>query len=350
MDLSLFDFNLPKHLIAQEPLKKRDSSNLLVLNRKEQRIQHKKFFNIVSYLNEGDVLVLNNSKVFKARLVGYKDVTFAKIELLLLKRLSLEDETLWEVLIKPAKRVKLQTSIFFSQDFSCVVTEVKGEGIYIVKFQLPKNLSFFKLLDKLGNVPLPPYISLKGNAKLKSLADMYQTVYAKKVGSAAAPTAGFHFTKELLLAIEKKGVKIVFVTLHVGLGTFKPVKTDDITLHKMHSEFYQIDLKTALLINKAKESGKKVVAVGTTVVRTLETVFLKYKCLKECSGFTDIFIYPGFEFKVVDFLVTNFHLPKSTLLMLVSAFASRELIMKAYEEAIVRKYRFFSFGDAMLIL
>lgn len=334
-----FDFYLPEHLIAQTPLQNRDQSKLLVLNKKSGEIRHKQFFNIVDYLNEGDVLVLNDTKVMPARLIGVKEETNAVIELLILKE---ETDNTFECLVKPAKRVKIGTSIKFSDKLTGICIYKGEEGIIKVKFTY--DGIFYEILDELGSMPLPPYIHEQLEEK-----DRYQTVYAKNIGSAAAPTAGLHFTLELLKTLKEKGVKIVYITLHVGLGTFRPVNVEDIFNHKMHSEFYMLSKETADILNKCRKDGNKIIAVGTTTVRTLETNLLKNDTFKEESGFTDIFIYPGYQFKGVDSLITNFHLPKSTLLMLVSAFSSREIILKAYNEAVKNDYRFFSFGDAMLV-
>ena len=340
MDLSLFDYDLDESLIAQTPLKDRSSSKLMVLDKKTGNIEHKHFKNIIDYLNPGDTLVLNDTKVLPARLIGEKTDTKAIIEVLLLK--DIQNDT-WEALTKPAKRVKVGTVISFGGGIlkaECV--EVLDEGIR--KYKLIYNGILLEILDKLGTMPLPPYI----HEKLKD-KDRYQTVYAKNIGSAAAPTAGLHFTNELLAEIKNKGVNIVYVTLHVGLGTFRPVNTDNILDHKMHTEWYNMTKDAALVLNKTKINNKKIIAVGTTSVRTLETIINKYNTFKECTGTTNIFIYPGYEFKAIDSLITNFHLPKSTLIMLVSALAGRENIIKAYNEATKNKYRFFSFGDAMLI-
>ncbi|MBQ1496401.1 MAG: tRNA preQ1(34) S-adenosylmethionine ribosyltransferase-isomerase QueA [Bacilli bacterium] len=334
-----FDYYLPEELIAQTPLEKRDNSRLLVLDKKTGEIKHEVFSNIIDYLNEGDVLVVNNTKVLPARLIGTKEETNAVIEVLMLKDLG--DNT-WECLSKPAKRVKEGTIIKFSDLLKAECVYVGEDGIRHFKFIY--DGIFYEILDKLGEMPLPPYI----HEKLKD-KDRYQTVYAKEVGSAAAPTAGLHFTKELLDKIKEKGIILEEITLHVGLGTFRPVSVDDVTKHKMHSEFYSMSRETADVLNKAKKDGRRIISVGTTTTRTLETIMSLYNEFKECSGYTDIFIYPGFTFKAIDALITNFHLPKSTLVMLVSAFATKEHIMNAYKEAVDNKYRFFSFGDAMFI-
>lgn len=335
-----FDFDLPEELIAQHPIVKRDQSKMMVVDRENGDICHRRFCDIIDYLNKGDVLVLNDTKVIPARLIGEKIDTGAHIELLLLKNIK---KDIWECLVKPAKRVKVGTIISFGNDLlkaKCV--EIGDEGIRILEF-IYEGL-FYEILDKLGTMPLPPYIREKLNDK-----NRYQTVYAKNIGSAAAPTAGLHFTEELLKSIKNKGVEICYVTLHVGLGTFRPVNVTDVTKHKMHSEYYTMSSKTADTLNKAKLENRKIIAVGTTSTRTLETIVTKYKKFKECSGWTDIFIYPGYDFKAIDSLITNFHLPKSTLIMLVSAFCSKDIIMKAYNEGIKNKYRFFSFGDSMFI-
>lgn len=339
MNLSDFDYNLPEELIAQTPIKERDNSKLLVLDKKTGAINHKIFHDIIDELQKGDVLVLNDTKVIPARLIGRKEETDAVIELLLLKDLG---SNIWECLSRPAKRLKVGTRITFSSELQAEVIKKGDEGLVHIKLIYDGIL--MEILDKLGSMPLPPYI----HEKLKD-KDRYQTVYAKNIGSAAAPTAGLHFTNELLDKIREKGVEIEFVTLHVGLGTFRPVETDNILEHHMHSEFYIMNKTTADNLNKAKKEQRRIIAVGTTSTRVLETVMHKYNEFKECSGNTDIFIYPGFEFRAIDALITNFHLPKSTLLMLVSALSSREIILKAYEEAIKNNYRFFSFGDAMFI-
>lgn len=335
-----FDFYLPEELIAQTPLEKRDSSRLLVLDKKTGDISHKHFTDIIDYMEKGDTLVLNDTKVMPARLYGVKEETSAAIEVLLLKD---EGNNIWECLTRPAKRIKEGTIVSFGEGkLKAVCIEVLDEGIR--KFKLEYKGILYEILDELGEMPLPPYI----HEKLKN-KDRYQTVYAKNVGSAAAPTAGLHFTEDLLNKIKNKGVNIAYVTLHVGLGTFRPVNVEDVTKHKMHSEYYVMSKEVADLLNKTKKSGHKIIAVGTTSTRTLETITSLYGKFKKCSGWTDIFIYPGYEFKGIDYLITNFHLPKSTLVMLVSALAGKDNIMKAYNEAVKEKYRFFSFGDSMLI-
>ena len=339
MKTSDFDYELPERLIAQTPLQDRTSSRLMVLDRSTKTIEHKHFYDIVDMLDSNDVLVLNDTKVLPARLYGNKVDTDAFIEVLLLKDLGNNE---WECLTKPAKRVKLGTVINFGGLLKAECIDLGEEGIR--KFKLIYDGILYEILDKLGEMPLPPYI----HEKLKD-KDRYQTVYAKNIGSAAAPTAGLHFTNELLERLKDKGVKITYLTLHVGLGTFRPVAVDDIKEHKMHSEFYQMTKETADLLNQAKKEGKKIISVGTTSTRTLETIMNKYNEFRECSGWTDIFIYPGYTFKAIDGLITNFHLPKSTLIMLVSALAGKEFILKAYNEAVEKEYRFFSFGDAMFI-
>lgn len=335
-----FDFELPEELIAQHPIKHRDQSRMMVVDRRTGEVTHKIFSDILDELHEGDVLVLNDTKVIPARLFGIKTETGAHVEVLLLK--NMEKDT-WECLVKPAKRVKVGTTLSFGEGIlqaKCV--EVGEEGLRKLDFFYEGV--FYELLDKLGTMPLPPYI----HEQLKE-QDRYQTVYAKHVGSAAAPTAGLHFTSNLLKEIEKKGVEICYVTLHVGLGTFRPVNVEDATKHKMHSEYYTMSKNVALKLNEAKKEKRRIIAVGTTSTRTLETIMKKYKVFKECSGWTDIFIYPCYKFEAIDGLITNFHLPKSTLVMLVSAFSSKEIILNAYREAIKKQYRFFSFGDCMFI-
>ena len=340
MKVEEFDYCLPEELIAQTPIKQRDASRLMVLDKKIGEICHKHFYDIIDYLNPGDTLVLNDTKVLPARLIGEKVSTKAVIEVLLLK--NKEGDT-WECLVKPARRIHVGDVVSFGDGLlKLTCTEVKDEGIRV--FEASYEGIFYELLDKLGTMPLPPYIHEKLEDK-----DRYQTVYAKEVGSAAAPTAGLHFTEELLERIKDKGINIVYLTLHVGLGTFRPVKVEDVTKHKMHSEFYSLSKSVADILNKTRENGKRIIAVGTTSTRTLETVYEKFGEFKEDSGFTDIFIYPGKVVKSIDGLITNFHLPKSTLIMLVSAIAGKENILNAYNIAVKEKYRFFSFGDAMFI-
>ena len=335
-----FDYYLPEELIAQTPLEVRSESRLLVTNRTSYEIKHDHFRNIGEYLKSGDVLVLNNTKVIPARLHGIKIDTNASIEVLLLNQYGLNK---WETLVRPAKRVKVGTEVVFGDGLlKLKCNEVLDEGIR--HFDLFYEGDLENILDQLGEMPLPPYI----HEKLEDQS-RYQTVYSKINGSAASPTAGLHFTKELLQDLERKGIIIQYITLHVGLGTFRPVAVDDVLKHKMHSEFYSINKETADALNLAKLENREIFAVGTTTVRTLESVYQKHNSFQESSGFTDIFIYPGFKFKAIDNLITNFHLPKSTLMMLVSAFATKDIIMNAYQEAIKNKYRFFSFGDSMLI-
>ena len=340
MKVSDFDYPLDESLIAQTPILKRDESRLMVLNRKTGEIEHKKFYDIIDYLNPGDALVLNDTKVIPARLIGEKAETKATIEVLLLKDLG---EDTWITLAKPAKRIKLGTIVSFGGGLlkaKCIKIEDDG----IRHFKLIYEGILLEILDKLGSMPLPPYIHEKLADK-----DRYQTVYAKNIGSAAAPTAGLHFTKELLKKIEDKGVKVLFITLHVGLGTFRPVMVEDIKDHEMHSEYYSMSESVANALNETRKNGHKIIAVGTTSTRTLETIASKYQEFKASSGTTNIFIYPGYDFKGIDALITNFHLPKSTLVMLVSAFSKKEYILNAYKIAQEEKYRFFSFGDAMFI-
>lgn len=335
-----FDYNLPEELIAQTPIKNRSESKLMILDKKTGKTKDEVFKNVINYLNKGDVLVLNDTKVIPARLIGEKEDTKAVIELLLLKDLG--DNT-WECLAKPQKRLHENTIITFG-DGKLKAKVVKKLNDGITHVQLVYNGILMEILEELGTMPLPPYI----HEKLEDQS-RYQTVYAKNIGSAAAPTAGLHFTKELLQEIENKGIIIKYVTLHVGLGTFRPVEVEDVEKHHMHTEFYIMNKDTADTLNLAKKEGRKIYAVGTTSTRTLETIMTKYSTFKECSGNTDIFIYPGYEFKAIDGLITNFHLPKSTLLMLVSALSSKEIMLNAYSEAIKKKYHFFSFGDAMFI-
>lgn len=341
MQLKDFYYELPKELIAQDPLLKRSDSRLMVINRETGEISHRHFSDIIEYLNPGDCLVINDTKVIPARLLGFKEDTGAAVEILLLKRRS---DKVWETLVKPGKKARPGARIVFGDGLLVgEVKEIVEEGNRLVEFTY--DGIFEEILDKLGKMPLPPYIT----HELKD-RDRYQTVYAEKSGSAAAPTAGLHFTDELLKSIEDKGIKIARVTLHVGLGTFRPVKTENILEHHMHSEFYIIDEEAADTINNAKEAGGRIISVGTTSTRTLETAADANGIIKPCSGWTDIFIYPGYKFKAVDSLITNFHLPESTLLMLVSAFYEREKVLEAYKIAVEKKYRFFSFGDAMILI
>lgn len=336
-----FYYELPEELIAQDPLEDRSSSRLLVLDKESGAVSHHVFKDVIDYLNEGDCLVINDTKVLPARLIGAKVGTDAKIEVLLLKR---KENNIWETLVKPGKKAKIGTKISFGDGLLMgEVVDIVEEGNRLIQFTYEGI--FEEILDQLGQMPLPPYITHHLEDK-----NRYQTVYAEHTGSAAAPTAGLHFTPELLEKIEKKGVDIARVTLHVGLGTFRPVKVDEITDHHMHSEFFQIEEEAATKINRAKDTGKKVICVGTTSCRTVESAADETGHLKACSGWTEIFIYPGYQFKVLDSLITNFHLPESTLVMLVSALAGREHMLAAYEEAVKERYRFFSFGDAMMIL
>ena len=341
MKTSDFYYELPKELIAQTPVEPRDSSRLLVLDRRDGSVEHRHFYDIIDYLREGDLIVANDSRVLPARIFGVKDGTGARVEFLLLKQIS---GNRWETLCKPGKKAREGASFTFGDGLlRAKVAEVRDDGNRVVDFDCDE--SFFATLDKIGQMPLPPYITAELQDK-----ERYQTVYSHELGSAAAPTAGLHFTEELMDRIRQKGVKIAYVTLHVGLGTFRPVKVDDVTNHKMHSEHYEIPTETARLINETKQNGGRVVAVGTTSCRTLESVATQYGAVKPCEGYTDIFIYPGYEFKVLDGLVTNFHLPESTLIMLVSAFAGYDNVMNAYKIAVEERYRFFSFGDAMIII
>ncbi len=340
MTVEEFNYDLPEELIAQTPLKQRDASRLLVLDKETGEITHEHFYNIINYLDEGDTLVLNDTKVLPARLIGEKEETNAVIEILLLKNI---ENDIWECLAKPARRIKVGTIVSFGNGklkAKCIKEEDEG----IRHFELIYNGILLEVLEELGTMPLPPYI----HGKLEDQS-RYQTVYAKEVGSAAAPTAGLHFTNELLDKIKEKGINIAYITLHVGLGTFRPVSVEKVEDHEMHSEYYQMSQEVADLLNETKKNNKRIIAVGTTSTRTLETIMTKYNEFKECSGWTNIFIFPGYEFKAIDALITNFHLPKSTLVMLVSALAGRENILNAYEIAVKEKYRFFSFGDAMFI-
>lgn len=339
MKVSEFNYELPEELIAQTPIKKRDNSKLMVLNKEKQTIEHKVFKNIIDYLEPGDVLVRNNTKVIPARLYGKKE-TGAKVEFLLLNNI---EKDIWECIVRPGNKLHVGTKVIFGEGLlTANILEVMPGGTRKVEFQYQGI--FNEILDQIGLMPLPPYI----HEELKQ-KERYQTVYAKYNGSAAAPTAGLHFTEELLEKLQKKGIIIANVTLHVGIGTFRPVKEETVEAHEMHSEHYYIKQEDAEKINQAKANGKKVIAVGTTSCRVLETVADKNGHLKEAEGNTQIFIYPGYTFKILDGLITNFHLPQSTLLMLVSALAGKDYVLKAYEEAVKQKYRFFSFGDAMFI-
>lgn len=364
MLLSEYDYNLPEELIAQLPADKRDNSRMMVLNRKDRTISHKHFYDIVDLIDKNTLLVMNNTKVLPARLIGYKD-TGAKIEVFLLKQAetqSLEENMqnpmcrvkqlcLWDVLIKPSKRVKPGTIIKISEELSVkAIKRLEENGEWLVELMFEGD-NVLDVLHRNGQIPLPPYIERKiQNEDLKKLDfERYQTVYAKDEGSVAAPTAGLHFTQEILQKLQDKGIELAYVTLNVGLGTFRPVQCENVENHKMHSETFEISEKAAEQINRAKKEGKQIVAVGTTTVRTLETAFQKYGCIKACHDHSELFIYPPYEFKVINNLITNFHLPKSTLLMLVSALAGKDFIFEAYNEAIKNNYRFFSYGDCMFI-
>jgi len=351
MNISEFDYELPEELIAQMPSDKRENARMLVLDKKTHSIEDKHFFDVVDYIDENCVLVLNNTKVLPARLYGYKD-TGAKIEVFLLNKTEDQNNqgTFWSALIKPSKRVKPDTIIKISDELSVkAIHRLEEAGEWLVELIYEGDL--FEILHRVGNIPLPPYIERKMQSEdLKKFdMDRYQTVYAKDEGSVAAPTAGLHFTTEILDKLKAKGVEIIYVTLNVGLGTFRPVKCENVLDHKMHSETFEITQEAADSINNAKSQGKKIVAVGTTTVRTLETAYQKYGCIKACHDHSELFIYPPYEFKVIDELITNFHLPKSTLLMLVSALAGKEFIFEAYKKAVEEKYHFFSYGDCMLI-
>lgn len=341
MNIEEFDYELPESLIAQTPLKQRDTSRLLYMNRKTGETQDLHFKDIIDFFNAGDTLVLNDTKVMPARLFGVKEETNAKVEMLMLTQIEGDD---WEVLLKPAKRIKEgQTLSFGEGKIKAICIKTLDQGGRIMRLSYEGILQ--ERLDELGEMPLPPYIKERLTEK-----DRYQTVYAKETGSAAAPTAGLHFTDALLSQIRQKGVNITFITLHVGLGTFRPVSVQDIDDHEMHSEYYQMSEETAALLRETREKGHRVISVGTTSTRTLETIYRDYNDYCEASGWTDIFIYPGFEFKAIDGLITNFHLPKSTLVMLVSAFSSKQFVLSAYRHAVEQQYRFFSFGDAMIII
>ena len=341
MKTSDFFYDLPEELIAQDPLEDRTASRLLVLNRETGAIEHKIFSDVIDYLNEGDCLVINNTRVIPARLIGEKEGTGGKVEVLLLKRRA---NDVWETLVKPGKKLRPGARVTFGDGrLKAEILEIAEEGNRLVRFYYEGI--FEEILDSLGEMPLPPYITHKLEDK-----EMYQTVYAKYDGSAAAPTAGLHFTKELLSKIEEKGIKIASITLHVGLGTFRPVKVDDVNNHHMHTEWYEVNAEAAEIINETKRNGGRVICVGTTSCRTIESVADENGYMKAKTGETDIFIYPGYKFKVMDGLITNFHLPESTLVMLVSAFAGKENVLSAYETAVKEKYRFFSFGDAMILI
>ena len=351
MLLSEYDYNLPEELIAQMPADKRENSKMMVLNRKDRTISHKHFYDIVDLIEPNTLLVMNNTKVLPARLIGHKD-TGAKIEVFLLKSVeNSENGCFWDVLIKPSKRVKPDTVIKISDELSVkALKRLEENGEWLVEL-IYEGENILDVLHRNGQIPLPPYIERKiPNEDLKKLDfERYQTVYAKDEGSVAAPTAGLHFTKEILEKLQNKGVELAYVTLNVGLGTFRPVQCENVLEHKMHSETFEISEKASEQINRAKREGRKIVAVGTTTVRTLETAYQKFGCIKPCHDHSELFIYPPFEFKVIDNLITNFHLPKSTLLMLVSALAGKDFIFEAYKEAIENNYRFFSYGDCMYI-
>lgn len=341
MKKSLFNFNLPQELIAQTPIEPRDHSRLLKLNKDTGEVSHHHFYDIIDFLNDGDLLVVNDSRVIPARLYGNKKNTGAGIEFLLLER---KEKDVWEILVKPGKKALKGAEFEFGNGLlTAEIIEVKPDGNRLARFKCDEDI--FVVLEKIGQMPLPHYIT----EELKD-RERYQTVYSRELGSAAAPTAGLHFTKELMEKIKSKGVKIAYVTLHVGLGTFRPVKADNVEEHHMHSEHYEMSEETAKLINETKEKGGRVIAVGTTSCRTIESVAQKEGLIKASEGYTDIFIYPGYEFKVLDGIITNFHLPESTLIMLISAFAGRENILNAYNIAVESKYRFYSFGDSMVII
>lgn len=342
LKVDLFDFHLPEELIAQTPLEQRDASRLMVLNKETGNVKHHMFHDLLDYVREGDCLVLNDTRVLPARLFGIKEDTGANIEVLLLKQT--QGDT-WETLVKPAKRVKEGTVISFGDGrLTAVCKETSDQGGRLLEFNYEGI--FYEVLEQLGEMPLPPYIKERLDDQ-----ERYQTVFAREQGSAAAPTAGLHFTEEMLEQLKEKGVHIAFLTLHVGLGTFRPVSVDDLEEHDMHSEFYQVSEGTAALLNSVREKGGRIISVGTTSTRTLETIATEHNGkFVASSGWTNIFIFPGYEFKAIDGMITNFHLPKSTLIMLVSALAGRENVISAYEQAVAEKYRFFSFGDAMLIL
>ena len=341
--LSDFKYALPKKFIAQKPKQKREGSKLMVLNREDKSIKHKNFKNIVDYFKKNDLLILNNTKVFPARLYATKDRTDAKVEIFLLRELG---DRLWEVLVKPARKVRIGNKLILSKDLFCDVIDNTVSGGRVVRFEFGDQ-NFDDILNDIGHPPLPPYIKRDATENDR---DRYQTVYAEKRGAVAAPTAGLHFTDEILKKLVKKGVRIHTITLHIGLGTFKPVQVEDLNRHQMDSEYFELSPATALVINETKKKRRKVIAVGTSTVRSLETVVVSGFQVTPKRGWTDKFIYPPYDFKMVDALITNFHQPKSTLLMMVSAFASRKLIMRAYNEAKKKKYRFLSYGDAMLIL
>jgi len=341
--LSEFDLNVPERLIAQNPIKKRDQCNLIVLNRKEQTIEHRKFSNIIDYFDKGDVLVLNNTRVYPARLYAKKDKSESKVEVFLLRELA---DDLWEAMVKPARKVRIGNKLWFSKDISCDVIDNTVSGGRVLRFEYDQE-SLYPFIEKAGHSPLPPYIDRKS---VPSDKIYYQTVYATERGSVAAPTAGIHFSNALLNKMEKKGVKLAFITLHIGLGTFRPIMVEDLTRHQMDSEYFHVPHETAEIINKAKSHKKSVGVVGTSAVRTLETVVVSGFQITSRKGWTDKFIYPPYDFKMCDKLITNLHQPKSTLMMLTAAFGKKDFLLKAYKQAIKKKYRFHSYGDAMIII
>lgn len=343
MKLADFKYDLPDELIAQYPSEQRDGSKLMVLDRKTEKIENHRFPEIVDYFNDGDVLVVNETKVFPARLYGYKEKTNAKVEVLLLRQL---EETMWEVLVKPARKVRIGNRLIIANEIGCDVIDNTTSGGRVVKFD-HNGTDFFELVNRIGDSPLPPYINRNAEPIDK---ERYQTVYAKKTGAVAAPTAGLHFTSEIIEKIQAKGVKLAPIVLHVGLGTFRPVQVEDLSRHQMDSEYYEISDETSEIVNKAKRDGKRIIAVGTTSVRALETVATPDGMIKKNSGWTDKFIFPPYQFKVVDGIITNFHLPQSTLFILVSTFANHDFIQSAYAEAKDNRYRFYSYGDAMMIV
>ena len=342
--LSEFQLEVPEKLIGQRPYKKRDECKLMVLDKKDGNIQHKKFKDITSLFNKGDVLVLNNTQVFSARLFASKEKSDSKVEVFLLREL---DNDLWEAMVKPARKVRIGNKLYFNNEIACDVIDNTVSGGRVLRFEFKENKNLYSFIDKHGNAPLPPYIKRK--SELSDKKD-YQTVYATERGSVAAPTAGIHFTKSMLSAIKKKGVNITYITLHIGLGTFRPILVEDLTRHNMDSEYYEVPAETAEVINVARKHKKKIWVVGTSSVRALETVVVSGFQITAKSGWTDKFIYPPYNFKMCDCLITNFHQPKSTLMMLVSAFSNKNTIIKAYEEAIKKKYKFYSYGDSMLIM
>ncbi|MFH1214000.1 MAG: tRNA preQ1(34) S-adenosylmethionine ribosyltransferase-isomerase QueA [Candidatus Neomarinimicrobiota bacterium] len=344
MRLSDFDYNIPEELIAKFPIKQRDHSRLMVINRKQKTITHKRFYDIIDYLNPGDLMIVNETKVYPARLWAVKDRTEAKVEVFLLREL---ENNLWEVMVKPARKVRIGNKLTISEGVQCDVIDNTVSGGRVVRFNNIAQEPLYKLIDEVGQSPLPPYIDREPTEEDK---EKYQTVYARKRGAVAAPTAGLHFTKDLIQKIRDKGVKIYPIILHIGLGTFRPVTVEDLSRHRMDSEYFEVSAETALAINEARAKGKKIITVGTSVVRTLETVTVSGFQITPRRGWTDKFIHPPYEFKMADVLITNFHQPKSTLIMQVSAFCGHELIMKAYQEAVKKKYRFFSYGDAMIII